>query len=107
MDPHLRTPRADPFHGRQGRSPANAASEGFFGRPEQEFHYNRDHQDQNLDEFIDDLDGYLVWYRDERIKTQYGTSIRRQRLRELFVTRHVSTGRVQSMPSSCVNSRQR
>ena len=32
-----------------------------------------------IDEFIDALEAYLVWYRDERIKTEYGMSIRRQR----------------------------
>ena len=63
----------------KGCSPDNAAAEGFFGRLKQEFYHNLDHQDQRIDEFIDDLDDYLVWYRDERIKTQYGTSIRRHR----------------------------
>ncbi len=59
--------------------PVLAAFEGFFGRLKQEFYHDQDHQDQRIDEFIDDLDDYLVWYRDERIKTQYGTSIRRHR----------------------------
>ena len=59
--------------------PVRAAFEGFFGRLKQEFYHDQDHQDQRIDEFIDDLDDYLVWYRDERIKTQYGTSIRRHR----------------------------
>ncbi|WP_270417208.1 IS3 family transposase [Bifidobacterium pseudolongum] len=63
----------------KGCSPDNAAAEGFFGRLKQEFYHNQDHQDQSIDEFIDDLDDYLVWYRDERIKTEYGTSIRRHR----------------------------
>lgn len=63
----------------KGCSPDNAAAEGFFGRPEQEFCHNRDRQEQSIDEFIDDLEAYMVWYRDERIKTQYGMSIRRHR----------------------------
>lgn len=63
----------------KGCSPDNAAAEGFFGRLKQEFHYNRDHQDDSIDEFIDALEAYLVWYRDERIKTEYGMSIRRHR----------------------------
>ena len=37
------------------------------------------HQDDSIDEFIDALEAYLVWYRDERIKTEYGMSIRRHR----------------------------
>ena len=63
----------------KGCSPDNAAAEGFFGRLKQEFYHNRDHQDDSIDEFIDDLEAYMAWYRDERIKTQYGTSIRRHR----------------------------
>lgn len=34
-----------------------------------------------MDEFIDALEAYMVWYRDERIKTQYGTSITKRRRR--------------------------
>ena len=64
----------------KGCSPDNAAAEGFFGRLKQEFYYNQNHQDDSIDKFIDALDAYMVWYRDERIKTQYGTSItKRQR----------------------------
>lgn len=58
----------------KGCSPDNAA-ESFFGRLKQEFNHNQNHQDRSIDEFIDALDAYMVWYRDERIKTQYGTSI--------------------------------
>ena len=32
-----------------------------------------------MDEFIRRLDEYMVWYRDERIKLEYGTSITRRR----------------------------
>ena len=63
----------------KGCSPDNAAAEGFFGRLKQEFFHNRDHHGKSIDEFIDDLHAYMVWYRDERIKTQYGMSIRRHR----------------------------
>lgn len=63
----------------KGCSPDNAAAEGFFGRLKQEFYYNQNHQDDSIDEFIDALEAYLVWYRDERIKTEYGMSIRRHR----------------------------
>ena len=66
MNPHRRTPRANPIPmSAKGCSPDKAAAEDFFGRPEQEFYHNRDHQDQS----IDDLHDYLVWYLDERIKT--------------------------------------
>ena len=32
-----------------------------------------------MDEFIERLNGYMVWYRDERIKLENGTSIIRRR----------------------------
>ena len=35
-----------------------------------------------MDEFVDMLDGYMVWYRDKRIKTEFGMSIMDRR-REL------------------------
>ncbi|WP_095614004.1 IS3 family transposase [Bifidobacterium italicum] len=57
----------------------DSAAGGFFGRLKQEFYYNRDHQDDSIDEFVDALESYLVWYRDERIKTEYGMGIRRHR----------------------------
>lgn len=28
-----------------------------------------------MDGFVDMLDGYMVWYRDKRIKTEFGMSI--------------------------------
>ena len=28
-----------------------------------------------MDDFIDILDGYMIWYRDERIKLEYSMSI--------------------------------
>ncbi|PAU69286.1 integrase [Bifidobacterium italicum] len=65
----------------KGCSPDNAAAEDFFGRLKQEFYHNQNHQDQSVDEFIDALDAYMVWYRDERIKTAYGTSITKRRRR--------------------------
>lgn len=63
----------------KGCSPDNAAAEGLFGRLKQESYHNRGHRDKGIDEFIDALDDYMVWYRGERIKTEYGMSIRRHR----------------------------
>ncbi len=59
----------------KGCSPDNAAAEGFFGRLKQEFFHKRSFAGVSMGEFIDLLDEYLVWYRDERIKTEYGMSI--------------------------------
>ena len=68
--------------GAKGRGPDNAAAEGFFGRPRQEFFHGRDFAGVSRNEFIERLDGYMTWYRDERIKLTFGTSIAKRR-REL------------------------
>ncbi|QOL33212.1 IS3 family transposase [Bifidobacterium eulemuris] len=66
----------------KGCSPDNAAAEGFFGRLKQEFFHKRGFANVGMGEFIRMLDEYMVWYRDTRIKTEYGMSImdRRRRL---------------------------
>ena len=66
----------------KGCSPDNTAAEGFFGRLKQEFFHGRDFTGVSRSEFIERLDGYMTWYRDERIKLEYGTSITKRR-REL------------------------
>ena len=66
----------------KGCSPDNAAAEGFFGRLKQEFYHSRDFTGTSIDEFMASLDQYLTWYRDTRIKTEYGMSITAKR-REL------------------------
>ena len=70
MDPHLRRARADPVDER----------EGFFGRLKQEFFHKRSFQGVTIDEFTAMLDEYMVWYRDKRIKTEYGMSIMDKRI---------------------------
>ena len=66
----------------KGCSPDNAAAEGFFGRLKQEFFHKRSFAGVSMDEFIGMLDDYMVWYRDKRIKTEFGMSIMGRR-REL------------------------
>ena len=68
--------------GARGCSPDNAAAEGFFGRPKQEFRHERDFTGVTIDGFMAALDDHLVRYRDERIKTRFGTGITDKR-REL------------------------
>ena len=58
--------------GAKGCSPDNAAAEGFLGRLKQEFFHKRSFAGVSMDEFVDMLDGYMVWYRDKRIKTESG-----------------------------------
>lgn len=57
---------------RKGCSPDNARCEGFFGRLKIEFFYGRDWRDVSIEEFIAMLDSYLLWYREERIKSDLG-----------------------------------
>ena len=71
----------------KGCSPDNAAAEGFFGRLKQECFHKRSFRGVTIDEFtvmLDEftvmLDEYMVWYRDKRIKTEYGMSIMDKRI---------------------------
>jgi len=50
----------------------NAACEGFFGRLKNEMFYHRSWRGVSLDEFIDILNKYLIWYNEERIKVSLG-----------------------------------
>ena len=65
----------------KGCSPDNAAAEGFFGRLKQEFFHKRSFAGVSMDGFINMLDDYMVWYRDKRIKTEFGMSIMERRRR--------------------------
>lgn len=56
----------------KGCSPDNSACEGLFGRLKNEMFYNRDWTGVSIQEFIDILDEYLVWYNEKRIKTSLG-----------------------------------
>ena len=53
-------------------SPDNAACEGFFGRLKTEFVYPRDWKDVQLDEFMRQIDVYIRWYNEKRIKVSLG-----------------------------------
>ena len=53
---------------RKGRSPDNAAAEGFFGNLKNEFFHGRDWRGVGQDEFIAMLDSWLRRYSTERIK---------------------------------------
>lgn len=57
---------------KKGCSPDNSACEGFFGRLKNEMFYFRSWKDVSINQFIDELDGYLRWYNEERIKMSLG-----------------------------------
>ena len=47
---------------KKGCSPDNSACEGLFGRIKYEMFYNRDFTRVSIQEFIDILNNYLIWY---------------------------------------------
>ena len=56
----------------KGCSPDNAACEGLFGRIKNEFFYNQDWKNVTIEEFSHELDMYLHWYNEKRIKKSLG-----------------------------------
>lgn len=57
---------------RKGCSPDNSACEGFFGRLKNEFFYCRSWIGVAIGEFIKELDEYISWYNEDRIKISLG-----------------------------------
>ena len=60
----------------------HSAEEPLRGRLKQEFFHRRSFAGVSMDGFISMLNEYMVWYRDRRIKTEFGMSIMDRR-REL------------------------
>jgi transposase InsO family protein/transposase-like protein len=58
---------------RKGCSPDNAACEGFFGRLKTELFYPRNWQATTIDQFIKQVDAYIRWYNEKRIKISLGS----------------------------------
>ncbi|MBQ3559857.1 MAG: IS3 family transposase [Agathobacter sp.] len=56
----------------KGCSPDNAACEGFFGHLKNEMFYNKNWNHISINSFIQELDSYLHWYNEERIKMSLG-----------------------------------
>lgn len=57
---------------RKACSPDNAACEGFFGRLKIEMFYSRDWRSTTIAQFIEELDAYIRWYNEKRIKISLG-----------------------------------
>ncbi|MDR6434298.1 transposase InsO family protein [Brucella pseudogrignonensis] len=57
---------------RKACSPDNAACEGFFGRLKTELFYPRDWKTTTLEQFIKEVDDYIRWYNEKRIKMSLG-----------------------------------
>ena len=58
---------------RKGCSPDNAACEGFFGRLKTELFYPRKWPATSIEQFIQELDSYIRWYNEKRIKISLGS----------------------------------
>lgn len=57
---------------RKGCPPDNSACEGFFGRLKNEMFYNRSRKGVSIEQFINELNNYLIWYNEKRIKISLG-----------------------------------
>ena len=57
---------------KKGCSPDNAACEGFFGRLKNEMFYGRSWMGVTLEAFMGELDTYVRWYNETRIKLSLG-----------------------------------
>lgn len=57
---------------KKGCSPDNSACEGFFGRLKNEMFYLRDWSNTTIEQFIENLDNYIHWYNEKRIKISLG-----------------------------------
>ncbi len=58
---------------RKGCSQDNAACEGFFGRLKTELFYPRDWKAITIEQFVAEVDAYIRWYNERRIKTSLGS----------------------------------
>lgn len=57
---------------KKGCSPDNSACEGFFGHLKMEMFYGRNWDSYDINQFIAELDSYMVWYCKDRIKSTLG-----------------------------------
>lgn len=57
---------------KKGCSPDNSACEGFFGRLKNEMFYCRSWHETSIDEFIQEVNQYITWYNEKRIKMSLG-----------------------------------
>jgi len=53
---------------KKGCSPDNAVCEGFLGTLKNEMFYHRSWRGVSIKHFIEELDNYLRWYNEKRIK---------------------------------------
>lgn len=57
---------------KKGCSPDNSACEGFFGRLKNEMFYGHSWKNVTIEQFIDEVNEYIIWYAEKRIKISLG-----------------------------------
>jgi transposase InsO family protein len=57
---------------KKGCTPDNAACEGFFGTLKTEMFYGVSWEGVSVEEFIQELDSFIKWYNEQRIKMRLG-----------------------------------
>lgn len=57
---------------KKGCSPDSSACESFFGRMKNEMFYNSSWQGVSVQAFIAEINRYMIWYREKRIKRSLG-----------------------------------
>ena len=72
MDPHLQEPRPDAVDEREGLQSGQRGRRGVPRQAQAGVLPQAKLQGVSIDEFITLLDEYMVWYRDKRIKLEYG-----------------------------------
>ena len=57
---------------KKGCFPDNSACEGFFGRLKNEMFYGHSWKNITIEQFIDEVNEYIIWYAEKRIKLSLG-----------------------------------
>lgn len=57
---------------KKGCSPDNSACEGFFGRLKNEMFYGKSWDGVSIEDFVEQLNNYMKWYNEKRIKLSLG-----------------------------------
>ena len=65
-------PMVDPLMSKKGCTPDNAACEGFFGTLKTEMFYGVSWEGVSVEEFIQELNSFIKWYNEQRIKMRLG-----------------------------------
>lgn len=71
---------------KKGCSPDNAACEGLVGQIKNEMFYHQDWTGVSIQTFTDNLNDYLIWYNQKKIKQSQGNMRPREYTQNLGLT---------------------